>query len=102
MKSCTALLIIDVQVGSFEERKVLYNETELLRVIRLLISKARSASAPIFYMKFNGKSGSTLKQGSSGWEIHKSIAPTTYPQNDKINFRSIKTQNFHLEGTLKS
>ncbi|MBE5105172.1 cysteine hydrolase [Bacillus thuringiensis] len=75
MKSCTALLIIDVQVGSFEEKKVLYNEMELLRVIRLLISKARSASAPIFYMKFNGKSGSTLKQGTPGWEIHKSIAP---------------------------
>lgn len=48
MKSCTAFLIIDVQVGSFEERKVLYNRTELLRVIQLLISKARSASAPIF------------------------------------------------------
>ncbi|MGG1167547.1 cysteine hydrolase family protein [Bacillus mycoides] len=77
LKSCTAFLIIDVQVGSFEERKVLYNRTELLRVIQLLISKARSASAPIFYMKFNGKSGSSLRQGTPGWEIHKSITPAT-------------------------
>lgn len=48
MKSCTALIIIDVQVGAFEERKVLYNGLKLLRIIQLLISKARSASAPIF------------------------------------------------------
>ncbi|MDA2623294.1 cysteine hydrolase family protein [Bacillus cereus] len=75
VENCTALLIIDVQVGSFEEKKVLYKERELLRIIQLLILKARSASAPIFYMKFNGKHGSQLRQGTHGWEIHKSIAP---------------------------
>ena len=77
MKSCTAFLIIDVQAGSFEEKKLLYKGSELLRVIQLLISKARSASAPIFYMQFNGKPDTLLRRGTPGWEIHKSIAPLT-------------------------
>lgn len=28
-------------------------------------------------MKFNGKSGSALRQGTPGWEIHQFIAPLT-------------------------
>ncbi|KFN04202.1 cysteine hydrolase [Bacillus clarus] len=78
MKNCTALLIIDVQVGSFEENKVLYKETELLKTIQQLVSKARSVTAPIFYMKFNGKQGSLLRRGTPGWKIHEAIAPTKH------------------------
>ncbi|PGA91003.1 cysteine hydrolase family protein [Bacillus toyonensis] len=75
MKGYTALLIIDVQVGSFNEKRTLYKGTELLRSIQLLRFKACSVQAPIFYMKFNGKPGSLLERGTPGWEIHESIAP---------------------------
>ncbi|QKH05199.1 cysteine hydrolase (plasmid) [Bacillus cereus] len=71
----TALLIIDVQVGSFNEKRILHKGTELLNNIQLLKFKACSVQAPIFYMKFNGKSGSLLERGTPGWEIHESIAP---------------------------
>lgn len=77
MKNCTALLIIDVQVGSFEEKKVIYKEKELLTNIQQLISKARSVTTPIFYMKFNGQQNSLLRKETPGWKIHKAIAPST-------------------------
>ncbi|HDX9613027.1 TPA: cysteine hydrolase [Bacillus toyonensis] len=76
IRNCTALLIIDVQVGSFEDKKILYKEKELLKTIQILISKARSVQSPIFYMKFNGQSGSPLGRGTRGWKIHKSITPS--------------------------
>ncbi|WP_242215276.1 cysteine hydrolase family protein [Bacillus cereus group sp. BfR-BA-01383] len=76
IKNCTALLIIDVQIGSFREKKILYKETELLKTIQLLNSKACSVQAPIFYMKFNGEPGSLLERGTPGWKIHESITPS--------------------------
>lgn len=76
--NCTALLIIDVQEGSFKEEKKLYKGEELLQTIQLLIRKAHSSHVPVIYMKFNGPSGSLLERGTSGWKIHKSIAPSTY------------------------
>ncbi|MEC0089833.1 cysteine hydrolase family protein [Paenibacillus macquariensis] len=53
----TALLIIDVQIGSFRESTPLYKGNELLKNLQLLISKAHVAQASIFFTKFNGKTG---------------------------------------------
>lgn len=75
IKGYTALLIIDVQLGSFKEKRILYKGIELLKNIQLLIHKARTVQAPIFYMKFNGKPGSLLEHGNPEWAIHESIAP---------------------------
>lgn len=74
----TALLIIDVQEGSFKEKKILYKGEKLLQIIQLLIKRAHSIHVPVIYIKFNGQSGSSLERGTSGWEIHKSIAPSTH------------------------
>ncbi|MGE6508173.1 isochorismatase family protein [Bacillus cereus] len=70
IKGYAALLIIDVQVGSFKEERMLYKGIELLKNIQLLIHKARTVQAPIFYMKFNGKTGSLLECGNPEWAIH--------------------------------
>lgn len=43
----TALLIIDLQIGSFLD-KLIYKDDELLKNIQFLISKARIEQAPIF------------------------------------------------------
>ncbi|NIL29484.1 cysteine hydrolase family protein [Bacillus thuringiensis] len=75
IKGYTALLIIDVQVGSFNEKRILYKGIELLKNIQLLIHKACTVQAPIFYMKFNAKPGSLLEHGTPEWAIHESIAP---------------------------
>ncbi|MEH7457624.1 cysteine hydrolase family protein [Bacillus sp. JJ1127] len=77
IRNCAALLIIDVQTGSFQEEQPLYRGEELLGNIKLLISKARFAKVPIFYMKYNGKAGSLLERETPGWGIHTSIAPLT-------------------------
>ncbi|MGG0274704.1 cysteine hydrolase family protein [Bacillus rhizoplanae] len=77
-ENCTALLIIDVQEGSFKEEKILYKGEELLQTIQSLIKKAHSSHVPVIYMKFNGPSGAPLERGTSGWEIHKSIAPSIH------------------------
>ena len=70
IKGYAALLIIDVQVGSFKEERMLYKGIELLKNIQLLIHKARTVQTPIFYMKFNGKTGSLLERGNPEWAIH--------------------------------
>lgn len=75
-KNQTALLIVDVQIGSFIEIKSFYKGNELLKNIRLLISNARKKHVPIVYMKFNDKPGKPLERGTSGWNIHPFIVPT--------------------------
>lgn len=69
----TALLIIDVQIGSFSKEKQLYKEDELLHNIQTLISKARIKNIPIFFTKHNGKAGTLNQKGTPGWEVHPSI-----------------------------
>lgn len=68
----TALLIIDLQIGSFLD-KLIYKDDELLKNIQFLISKARIEQAPIFFTKHNGKAGTLNYKGNPGWEIHPSI-----------------------------
>ncbi|MEH7403765.1 MULTISPECIES: cysteine hydrolase family protein [Bacillaceae] len=71
----TALLIVDIQAGSFRETEPLFKGDELLKNVQLLISKARLTQTPIVYMKYNDGPGKPLEQGTSGWEIHSSITP---------------------------
>ncbi|MGE7119126.1 isochorismatase family protein [Peribacillus sp. NPDC046944] len=69
----TALLIIDLQIGSFLKEKLIYKGDELLNNIQFLISKARIEQIPIFFTKHNGKAGTLNQKGNRGWEVHPSI-----------------------------
>ncbi|CAI8744838.1 MULTISPECIES: cysteine hydrolase family protein [Bacillus] len=104
-RNCVALLIIDVQTGSFQEKQPLYKGKELLENIQLLISKARTAQAPIIYMKYNGKAGSPLERETSGWSIHKSIAPLaediTLEKNHPDSFHRTSLQQELDERSIK-
>lgn len=71
----TALLIVDIQAGSFREVEPLCKGDELLKNVQSLISKARSTQTLIVYMKYNDRPGKPLERGTSGWEIHPSITP---------------------------
>ncbi len=73
--SDTVLLIIDMQAGNFSEPNPVYKGNELLAKIKTLIAKARIAQMPIVYVQNNGGSGDPDEYGTSGWEIHASIAP---------------------------
>ncbi len=70
-----ALLIIDMQVGNFSGSNPIYSGDGLLAKVESLISKARAAQLPVFYVQNNGGSGDPDEHGTPGWKIHRSIAP---------------------------
>jgi len=70
-----ALLVIDLQNGMFEEG--VSNGEKLLQNINDLITKARAANTPIFYVQHNEAIGGSLENGTKGWEIHADICPQT-------------------------
>ena len=72
MSSDTALVIIDVQMGMFDEDEPVHNSEQLLQTLSGLIDKARQASVPVVYVQHND---SQFVEGSPAWPIHPSIAP---------------------------
>jgi len=77
MHKQTAVLIVDVQLGMFESSIIppVCRGNELLARIASLVSKARAAHVPIFYIQHNGGKGHPLEPGTAGWVIHPAIAP---------------------------
>jgi nicotinamidase-related amidase len=72
----TALLIIDVQMGMFDERFPVYKGDDLLTTIKGLIQRARAAQIPIIFVQHNGKDeNDPIYPGLPGWQIHPEIAP---------------------------
>ena len=71
----TALLIIDMQWGNFQEPYPIHGGGGLLKKAKRLIEKARSAKIPIIYIQNNGGTGDPDEFGTPGWEIHPSIEP---------------------------
>ncbi|CAG7658494.1 isochorismatase family protein [Paenibacillus allorhizosphaerae] len=61
MDSKVALMIIDVQVGMFNENNPVYNSDGLLRNIKLLIERARSSKTPIIYIQHSARPGGALE-----------------------------------------
>jgi nicotinamidase-related amidase len=74
MSSDTALVIIDVQMGMFDEDEPVHNGEQLLQTLSGLIDKARQANVPVVYIQHNNKE---FVEGGPAWPIHPSIAPLT-------------------------
>ncbi|TGA99000.1 cysteine hydrolase [Sporolactobacillus shoreae] len=72
----TALLIIDVQNGMFYDENPVYNGTNLISNLKMLIQKARTAHVPIFFIQHNAPVGKPLEYGTEGWEIYPELTPT--------------------------
>lgn len=78
MSEQTALLIIDMQIDSFEvPGNPTYREAELLANIGELLRKAHAAGIPVIYIQHQEKSGS-LVTGTRGWQILPAIAPSEH------------------------
>jgi len=77
MKRDTALLIVDVQVGMFEDFGLPYKGEEVLSAIRGLIAEARSAEVPIIYIQHCGDKGECLDPASAGWQLHPELTPAS-------------------------
>ncbi|WP_232735651.1 cysteine hydrolase family protein [Alteribacter populi] len=70
--SRTAVLIIDVQNAMFDKSNPIYDGERFLSNLQDLISKARTAKIPVFYVQHNDEEYVT---GTPSWEIHSSITP---------------------------
>src|SRR5215469_16311437 len=78
MSAQTALLIIDMQIDSFEvQGNPTYREAELLANIGELSRKAHAAGIPVIYIQHQEKSGS-LVAGTRGWQILPELAPSEH------------------------
>jgi nicotinamidase-related amidase len=80
-RPASALLVIDVQAGLFEQSTPIYRQQELLAAINTLADRARQAGAPVVYVQHaNDK---RLALGSAGWQLHSQIRPQ--PADHLIN-----------------
>ncbi|ALC87746.1 isochorismatase [Bacillus sp. FJAT-22090] len=68
----TALLLIDVQNGMFQDENPVFNSTKLIIKLKHLLENARDYHIPIFYIQHNN---TYLENGSKLWEIHPEIKP---------------------------
>ena len=100
MEENTALLIIDVQVGMFRSPIIspVHEGDAILARIGSLISKARVAQLPVFYIRHGGSKGHPLEAGTNSWHIHPAIAPTDGDVVvDKLTPDSFKNTSLHDE-----
>jgi nicotinamidase-related amidase len=76
MSEQTALLIIDMQIDSFEvPGNPTYRAAELVANIGELLRKAHTAGIPVIYIQHQQKRG-PLAVGTRGWQILPAIAPS--------------------------
>jgi nicotinamidase-related amidase len=64
----SAVLVIDVQVGLFAVEPRPYEANEVVQRINSLISRARIAGFPVFFIQHE-QAGSLLEYGSEGWQL---------------------------------
>jgi len=70
-----ALLVIDVQIGMFNESNPVFQGEFFLNKITEFISKARIEGIQIIYIQHNAREGKLLETGKLGWMIHPRISP---------------------------
>ena len=75
MSGDTALLIVDVQLGMFEDSDPVYRGDVLLATISDLIARARVAGLPVIHIQHCGGENHPLKPDAPGWPIHPAVAP---------------------------
>jgi nicotinamidase-related amidase len=102
----TVLLIINMQVGNFDESAPVYEGDALLSKAKALIAQAREAGVPIMYIQHCDPEGAIDEPGEPGWEIHPAICPvegeTIIQKRYPDAFQDRKLQNeLELRGTKK-
>ncbi|MHA2424213.1 MAG: cysteine hydrolase family protein [Candidatus Thorarchaeota archaeon] len=75
MSGKTALLIMDMQQGNFDESEPIVAGDRLVLVTKSMIQKARDVNVPIIYVLNDGGPDAIDESGELGWEIHSDIKP---------------------------
>lgn len=65
----TALLIIDMQCGSFTESTPRYDADGVVERINALAEQVRKDGGPVIFIQHAGPVGDTFEPGSDGWRI---------------------------------
>jgi len=100
MASHTALLVIDVQVNQFQAPWAVHEGETVLRRINDLIQRARTAGAPVVYVRNCGTEIDPDREGTPGWELHPSLVPGPgEPVLDKTSCDTFETTP--LDGELR-
>lgn len=75
MSRDTALLVIDMQQGLYDEG--VYQGEALLEKINGLVDEAHTADVPVIYVQHNaGDTRDSLHPSLPGWALHPAIVPT--------------------------
>jgi nicotinamidase-related amidase len=75
MNPNTALLVIDVQVNMFDPSHAVASADGLLAHVRSLVSRARTAGAPVVFVRNCGGPQDPDVKGTPGWELHPALQP---------------------------
>jgi hypothetical protein len=73
MSADTALLIIDVQMGLFDDADT--RDRAVLERIATLLERARATRTPVIFVQHDGGPGHPLEAGTPGWRIHPAVTP---------------------------
>lgn len=71
----TALLVIDIQQALIDEHPE--NEELFLKRVDELIQAAHASAKEVIYVRHDGGTGDMLEQGSPGWQLNRSLSPST-------------------------
>ncbi|MFC7682143.1 cysteine hydrolase family protein [Paenibacillus sp. GCM10028914] len=100
-----ALIVIDMQIMPFVWKdyggKPLSNEQELIEHTKNLLTKARRANAPVFYILYTEKGDSPRAENQPLWQVHPEVAPY---ENDIqiIKYHADSFLNTDLEKELRN
>jgi nicotinamidase-related amidase len=77
VSSATALLVVDLQWAMFAGVGFgpIHDAEGLVKRVRGLIARARTADLPVVYVQHDGGAGTPVAKGSPGWAIHRDLAP---------------------------
>lgn len=64
-----ALLVIDMQKGSFTERNPRFNHTEVVEKINALATAFRKAKSPVIFIQHDGTREQAFVPGTTAWEL---------------------------------
>jgi nicotinamidase-related amidase len=75
MTTPAALLVIDVQVNMFDPSHAVASADGLLARVRSLVTRARTAGAPVVFVRNCGGPEDPDVHGTPGWELHPTLQP---------------------------
>ncbi|MGH6890818.1 MAG: cysteine hydrolase family protein [Dongiaceae bacterium] len=70
-----ALLLIDIQQAMFGPDEICHQPERMLANAGNLLSRARAAGVPVFFVQHCEEEGAPLAHKSAGWQIHPKVAP---------------------------